>query len=127
MTTTPPCTGKWDLFDSTDPRKHTEARALCASCPMLQECYERLQLSLQVDTSARPRGTWAGMLLGRGSESLVDRRDRVAREDAIYSEREALDAHNAYSRGERGAWAVIGHRVWDRRYRRRRHQQQEVA
>jgi hypothetical protein len=127
VTTIPPCAGKWSLFDSTEPRNHAKARALCAACPVILECYERLQLSLQVDTSARPRGTWAGMLIGRAAESVVDRRERIAREDAIYSEREALDAHNAYSRGERGAWAITGHRVWDRRYRRRRNQQEAAA
>ena len=127
MSTLPPCDGQWNLFDSTEPRAHAKARALCATCPILTECYERLQLSLNIDTSAKPRGTWAGMLLGRGGESIVDRRDRIAREDAIYGEREALDAHNAYSRGDRGAWAVTGHRVWDRRYRRRRNQREDAA
>ena len=121
MTTVPPCTGQWKLFDSTEPRDHAKARALCATCPMLHECYERLQLSIAVDTSAKPRGTWAGMSFGyRGGEGVVERRERIAREDAIYSEREALDAHNAYNCGDRGSWAVTGHRVWDRRYRRRR-------
>lgn len=115
--TTPPCAGKWALFDSTDFADHLEAVRLCQSCHMVAECRERLEDTRNTAYGHVPTGTWAGKLYGRGS---IGDRARIAREDASYSESAARAAHTAWNQGDRSLWAIVGQHVWDRRYRRRK-------
>ncbi len=115
--TTPPCVGKWNLFDSTNLADHQLAAQLCAACPMTQECRQRYEKARSAAYGTVPVGTWAGRLYGR---PRTDERARVALEDAAYSDRDARAAHNAWNQGDRSQWARTGQRVWDRRYRRQR-------
>ena len=45
--------------------------------------------------------------------------DRIRRENALYNTDQARLAHNAYMRGERGAWVETGERVYQRRKKNR--------
>lgn len=60
----------------------------------------------------RPDGDWSPEV----------KRDelREAREDELYSDEEARAASRAWRRGDTGAWAEVGHRVWQRRRARSR-------
>ena len=62
---TAPCAGKWELFDSTDLPDHVQARRLCATCPMIAACEQRLEDAQAQQTyhGCGPQGTWAGKLL----------------------------------------------------------------
>lgn len=115
----PACAGKWDLFDSQEPSAHQQAAGICATCPMLRECKAELATAklLAPAGQAGPSGTWAGKLVGSTRATNVDVA-RMEREESIYDDREARAAHAAYMRGDRGAWAETGHRVYDRRRRR---------
>lgn len=110
------CAGKWELFDSTDIFDHREAALLCSTCPMLLACSALLEnVMASSHPSGRPAGTWAGKLIGAGSLAAV-RGD----EERAYTDEAARAAHARYIAGRRDEWTVIGHRVWDRRYRRNR-------
>lgn len=63
--TDPPCAGLWFLFDATDSRSHQAARALCSTCPFIDECRALLLDTQRKSTCANggPEGTWAGVLL----------------------------------------------------------------
>ena len=110
------CAGKWELFDSTDVLDHIEAKKICATCPIRSTC-DALYLDVAHASHPRgmPSGTWAGRL--RGATSLDHCRNA---EEQMFTDDEALAAHAAYVRGERDSRTVMGHRVWDRRYRRQR-------
>ena len=62
-------------------------------------------------------GTWAGR--NQGSEG-VSQTQRHAIEDAMFTDDEALAAHNAFRRGDTSDRAVIGDRVYGRRNKRAR-------
>lgn len=52
-----PCAGLHELFDSTEPVDHMQAKAICKTCPVIDWC------RTQVPPSTRfPAGTWAGRL-----------------------------------------------------------------
>ena len=55
------CVGQHELFDSTDPADHVQARALCRDCPAIDWCRAQIPPG-----SAFPSGTWAGRLYGSG-------------------------------------------------------------
>jgi len=62
--TPPPCTGMARIFDATDPRSHEQARAICATCPLIDACRGRLREAQRSAMPAYgPEGTWAGVLL----------------------------------------------------------------
>lgn len=69
--TYPPCT-KADpqLFDSTKPRDHARARAVCSTCPRVRECLElagAISGRHQHNAMRRgPDGTWGGRLWRNG-------------------------------------------------------------
>jgi hypothetical protein len=69
--TTVPCAGLWRIFDSTKLADHQEAAALCATCPILEDCNASLTETLKRAYKKRhgPRGTWAGQLLGHAPEA----------------------------------------------------------
>jgi len=119
MNARPACEGRWELFDSLEPSAHEQAAAICATCPMLRECRAELATAklLAPAAYAGPQGTWAGKLIGSTRATNVDK-GLLAREEALFDDREAKDAHAAYMRGDRGAWAATGHKVYDRRRRR---------
>lgn len=70
------CVGSHDLFDSTDPRDHVQARELCQECPARMAC-DGLLRQVQSDTSTisgggKPTGTWAGRYIdATGKERIV--------------------------------------------------------
>ena len=79
MSTPPPCSGRWDLFDSTDLRDHLVARALCATCPLIAACHQRLQQARDLHTGGGPEGpegTWAGRLVGARKNAATKLRSR---------------------------------------------------
>lgn len=49
----------------------------------------------------------------------AEKRDRIAREDATFSDEDARSARAAHNRGDRSEWAVTGYRVYQRRNRQR--------
>lgn len=57
------CRDRSDLFDSTDPDDHADAKALCAACPVLVACARALAEARTAGAYACPVGTWAGQLL----------------------------------------------------------------
>lgn len=116
--TKPPCAGKWDLFDSTAPADHLQARTLCWRCPMLEECRANLRAATTTAYSRAwgPAGTWAGELVGRDTRHA----DRIVAEDAMFDTDEARRAHAAWSGGDGSDWARIGERVYQRRRGRNR-------
>jgi hypothetical protein len=112
----PPCTGKWDLFDSVNIHSHRVARNLCATCPILLACAAELDATRRAAKPGYgPRGTWAGRLVG---VLKAEDRARTAREDAAFSDEAARRAHAAWRRGDRRGWVVIGHNVYERRRKR---------
>jgi hypothetical protein len=112
----PPCSGKWSLFDSVNLHAHRVARSLCASCPFLAPCTAELEATRNAAKPGYgPRGTWAGRLVG---VMKAEDRERTAREDAAFGAEEARRAHAAWRRGDRNAWAVVGHNVYERRRKR---------
>lgn len=112
----PPCAGKWDLFDSTDLADHEEAVQLCAACPMKLECRIMLETARAVaDSGGRPTGTWAGTLVG----SARVKAERMAVEEAMFTDEQALAAHRAHKAGRRDKQTRIGERVYERRRTRR--------
>lgn len=112
----PPCSGRSDLFDSVNIHDHRFARSLCAECPLLATCTAELEATRRAAKPGYgPRGTWAGRLVG---VQKVEDKERIQREDAAYGVDEAREAHAAYRRGDRGAWAVVGHNVYERRRKR---------
>lgn len=60
------CLGRPELFDSTRWTDHVQARAICATCPVIEAC--RRRLAFAQDQALRsvdgPTGTWAGKLYG---------------------------------------------------------------
>lgn len=121
------CVGRHALFDSTRPEDHNEARAICATCPVIDACRQRLaDMKAIAAYYTQPEGTWAGELYLSGDNRNQIRRAakearsvRIAREDAAFSDREARQAHAAYTAGDRSGWALMGHRVYGRRRKRR--------
>lgn len=113
---TTPCTGKHELFDSRDPEDHHQARKLCASCPMVAECLDRLAAVRHDAHSEKygPHGTWGGRLVGAWTSSPT----RRASEDAMFTDAEARAAHSSWQRGDRSDRARLGERVYQRRAKR---------
>jgi hypothetical protein len=133
---TPPCRGQHALFDSTDVSDHYKARDICAACPLIDACRaEVTALIANAGYYGHPEGTWAGDLYhsGKLAHSAIRahakraRAERIMREDAMYSDDDARDAHAAYTRGERGRWARVGHKVYQRRAKRRQRVELEAA
>lgn len=114
------CAGLWKLFDSPEREHHEAAAAICATCPMLNTCRAELATAKLLTPACYegPTGTWAGALVGSGRERGILDRARLAREEVLYNEAESRAAHAAYRSGDRGTWAVTGHKVYDRRVRR---------
>lgn len=118
-----PCAGLWWLFDSTDPRDHERAAAICAACPMLDACRRLAETAPRGPHGTRAiEGTWAGKLHGGRS------RDRREWEDSLFTDDEAREAHNEFSRAKYadrnrftlGDRVLMGERVYQRRIRGRR-------
>ena len=66
----PPCASNPRLFTSVDPDAHAEAKAICATCPVIDWCKGELKKARDAagkDHTLRPEGTWAGRLIGRCS------------------------------------------------------------
>jgi hypothetical protein len=57
------CAGETELFESTAPAAHYEAKRLCKVCPIFIQCQTILQ-DTQRTWPGGPRGTWAGQLYG---------------------------------------------------------------
>lgn len=118
MSTPPPCAGKWQLFDSVDPVDHHEAATLCAACPVIEDCRQRLAAARADMHSAvyGPAGTWAGELVG--DPSPIRSKTALEAQERSYAPEEAKLAHIAYNRGDRTHWATVGHRIYERQRRR---------
>lgn len=91
-----PCAGKWELFDSTHPVDHLEAREYCLRCPLLEKCRTELEAATRDAYSADygPCGTWAGQVVGRSVRSA----SRVGEEEAAFDTATALAAHAVWER-----------------------------
>lgn len=114
----PACEGQHKLFDSVHPAAHAEAKAICATCPVIAACREhRRAVQEAAYSSYGPRGTWAGELFGAPSSKGYTATERIAME-AAYDEADIKRAHRQYNRGDRSDWAVTGHRIYDRNRRR---------
>ena len=128
MSTVPPCAGKWALFDSTDPHDHLKAARLCAACPMLAECEERLESarnrSHRPVAEYGPAGTWAGRLVGAGPRVSVE---RAKAEDAMFTDAELREAHNAFSKGIRTDRIRMAERIYQRNRKRRKTAERKAA
>lgn len=111
---TPPCAGKWELFDSGEFESHEAAKAICATCPMIAGCRDQLREAMRLRAPGQPGpcGTWAGQLVGY---TRADESARFAREDAAFTEQEARECHAAYRRGNRGPYVETGYLVHERR------------
>ena len=112
---TPPCTGKHEIFDSTHWLDHRMASAICADCPMIEACRDRLAETRELSVyGGDPEGTWAGELIGyrRNSRHLLI-------EEEMFSDADARAAHAAWNRGDRSHRAGIGERVYQRRIKRK--------
>ena len=125
---TPPCTGQHALFDSTDVTDHLKAREICAGCPLIEACRENVaDILANAGYYGHPEGTWAGelQLSGRYGRSVIRNHAREMRtqqkmfEESLYTDDDARAAHAAYTRGDRGQWASVGHKVYQRRAKRR--------
>lgn len=61
------CSGRWELFDSTNLADHRRAAAFCRVCPMRAQCKGLLREAQQTQIIAGagngPQGTWAGRLI----------------------------------------------------------------
>lgn len=113
-----PCYGKSALFDSTEANDHYEARALCATCPMIDACRDLLAKAKKSSVAGgRPIGTWAGELMRTNPKP---RPEDLAEQNAAFTELEARLCHNAFNGGARDEHTVIGNRVYERRARARR-------
>lgn len=78
---TPLCLGKYELFDSEDVADHRMARALCERCPVLDWCrseLEKARANTLYPPKWGPRGTWAGIYIGRSGKPGVTPKRRVA-------------------------------------------------
>lgn len=117
------CAGQWELFDSTDRADHREAVKLCKVCPMLSACVTQLRKAQQASPWGGPQGTWAGLLINNNGPATDRSRnrdsERIAAEEAAYSEEDCRAAKAAYMRGSRTEWAVAGNRTYERRRKHR--------
>lgn len=124
MSALPPCAGQWELFDSTDPSDHEEAKALCGQCPMIVECGQRLDAARNRahrggGQTYGPVGTWAGRLMGIPRTTAA----RMAAEDAMFTEAELRAAHAAFATGDRRPITKTAERIYQRNRKRRKVQE----
>lgn len=125
------CAGKWELFDSTDFFDHRQARRICISCPLIEQCRATLRdtRARALDAANGPRGTWAGELVG----SAVPNAHRLAAEEAMFNEVEAKAAHAKWAhtpaslRDTLPDRIALGERVYQRRTKRNATARREVA
>lgn len=125
---TTPCAGQWELFDSTAPRDHHEAKALCATCPAFAACLDalaaaRAQACVPADIYG-PAGTWAGQLVGPPQRISAA---RIKAEDEMFSDAELRAFHTDYAAGLRDTRTVVGERVYNRRRKRQQHARKRAA
>jgi hypothetical protein len=132
---TRPCLGQHELFDSTARDDHQNAKIVCLGrtrpdgsqitprCPFLAECKKTLDATRdEFGIPHGPEGTWAGLLVtaagGVSADATHDRDPaRIAREEATYTDEQALQARAMASRGDRSPWVVAGVRTYERRRR----------
>jgi hypothetical protein len=120
----PPCSGRWQLFDSMALTDHLEARALCLTCADFVPCLRLLaDVQRHAPAGGGPEGTWAGRLVGVSVRDKV----RLAAEERMFTDGEARDAHAAWRRGERTSRAEVGERVYQRRVARNKHRSKEAS
>lgn len=115
------CAGQWELFDSTDEIDHIKAKTLCGECPMRVECDQRLQGARNRahkggSKDYGPQGTWAGRLIGSARSTT----ERVAIEDAMFTDDELRDGHAAWNAGDRSSTTQMAERIYQRKRSRRR-------
>lgn len=128
MTAPPPCAGQWELFDSTDELDHIKAKSLCAECPMLADCYQRLETARNRAHRGGgkiygPSGTWAGRLIGAPRTSA----ERIAAEERMFSPDELRAGHAAWAAGVRTDRVIAAERIYQRQRSRRRYREQKEA
>ena len=130
MSAVPPCAGKWELFDSTDPHDHLKAKALCTGCPMAVECAQRLETARNrahkggPTKDYGPQGTWAGRLVGAGPRTSIE---RARAEEAMFTVEELREGHSAYNAGIRTERTCMAERIYQRKRARRRWQAKKLA
>lgn len=121
-----PCAGEWRIFDSMDLYDHIEAKALCDTCPVLRECATLLaDVKREGGILGQPEGTWAGKL--HEPPNLTTRQranqrrnaEREAAEEAAFDDDAARIAHSQYQNGNRTEWTRTGHKVYQRRNKRK--------
>lgn len=124
----PPCAGQWELFDSTDELHHLKAKTLCGECPMIAECSRRLESARNRAFKGGtgnygPRGTWAGKLIGAPRTS----EERIAAEDAMFTDDELKDGHAAWAAGVRDDRTTVAERIYQRKSARRKYQARKAG
>lgn len=102
------CVGASWLFEQTTRTAHERAALLCAACPAIDWC---ARTAANEDPSSLT-GTWAGHLYGE------EPHDRIAEEDAKYTDYEAKACHAAYTRGIHTDYVCAGERFYQRRAKR---------
>ena len=130
-----PCASDPGLFSSTERQNHELAKITClgrrrpdgsqitAACFFLAQCKKDLDAAREeFGIPHGPEGTWAGLLVtaagGVSADATHDRDPaRIAREEATYTDEEALHARKLASRGDRSPWVVAGVRTYERRRR----------
>jgi hypothetical protein len=113
--TLPPCAGRWELFDSTYPADHIQARDMCRQCPMLADCRDQLEAARKdahVGRDYGPQGTWAGQLVGAGPRVTAA---RARAEEAMFTGDELRAGHSAYVRGDRDERTRMAERIYQRK------------
>ena len=121
--TATPCQGRSWLFESTNPTDHLEAATHCRTCPALDWCREWTKQSITAtNREGAIEGTWAGELYGGTPGAL-----RILREDRMFTDEEARDAHAAFVRGERSSRVRVGERTYQRRIARKQPRRLDVA
>lgn len=114
MNAIPNCAGKWRLFDSTDPRDHYEAQALCATCPFVTECratLARARAEAHVPAKYGPAGTWAGQLVGPGHRIAAS---RLRAEEEMFTPAELRTFHADFNAGFRSPRTIMAERIYQR-------------
>lgn len=127
MSAVPPCLGQHELFDSTDPRDHYEAKALCAICPVFASCLEALATArgeALLPDKYGPAGTWAGQLVGPPHRVTAS---RAKAEEEMFTDEELRTFHADYAAGFRSPRTVMAERVYQRLKKRRQVSRRSAA
>lgn len=119
-----PCQDNPELWESTNPWDHVEARIGCRKCDHLLPCrLLYLDVLAASDPGGRPAGTWAALFFdSRGQQKQAPDGDRPPSD---YTEEQARAAHSQYvfnrrNRKPQTEWVVMGERAYQRNVKQSR-------